>query len=275
MTQDPYYVYVLCDPRKPGEFKYGKWKFTHEPFYVGKGKGSRALRHFQDYIRNSASQNYNTRKTKRIAAIHKETGLEPVVKYCRGLTEESAYDLEARVVAKIGRGRHGPLVNLTDGGLGGTGADRLPFTPERSAAMSRIQKESASAKGEDYWKAQGKKTTEYWERIRIEDPEEYQRYCEKNRDGIVKRWEQPGAKEKQSEGQRAIINARYASMTDVDKAKLKLKQRLGHLLRRLQSDKKKASVKEVVYAFIQSSRHKLPERFNRAADKLLTQCQLI
>lgn len=275
MTQDPYYVYVLCDPRKPGEFKYGKWKFTHEPFYAGKGKGSRALRHFQDYIRNSASQNYNTRKTKRIAAIHRATGLEPIVKYCRGLTEERAYDLEARVVAKIGRGRHGPLVNLTDGGLGGTGADRLPFTPERSAAMSEILIAKAAEKGGDYWKTQGNKTREYWAKLKETDPAEHARLCSINTKCTEARWSKPGAKEKQSEGQRAIINARYASMTDVDRAKQALKIRLGHLLRRLQSDKKKASVKEVVYAFIQSSRHKLPERFNRAADKLLTQCQLI
>lgn len=274
MTHD-YYVYVLCDPRRPGEFKYGKWKFSHEPFYVGKGKGGRAQRHFQDYIRNSATQNYNTRKTKRIAKIHTETGLEPIVRYHRGLAEDRAFDLEQRVVAKIGWGRNGPLLNLSDGGLGGNGVARQAFTPERSAEMSRIQKESALAKGEDYWKAQGKKTTEYWERAKVEDPEAYQRYCEKNRAGVMKRWEEPGAKERQSEGQRAIINARYANMTDIDRAKLKLKQRLGHLLRRLQSDKKKASVKEVVYAFIESSRHKLPERFNRAAEKLLAQYSLV
>lgn len=274
MTHD-YYVYVLCDPRRPGEFQYGKWKFTHEPFYVGKGKGGRAQRHFQDYIRNSTTQNYNTRKTNRIAKIHTETGLEPIVKYCRGLTEDHAFDLEERVVAMIGRNRQGPLLNLSDGGRGGNGVARQPFTPERSATMSAIQKATAAGKGADYWKGQGKKTTAYWERVKVEDPVAYQRYCDKNRAGVLKRWEQPGAKEKQSEGQRAIIKARYASMTDVDKAKLNLKKRLGHLLRRLQSDEKKASVKEVVYAFIERSRHKLPERFNRAAEKLLAQYSLV
>lgn len=274
MTQD-YYVYVLCDPRRPGEFKYGKWKFSHEPFYVGKGKGGRAQRHFLDYIRNSATQNYNTRKINRIAKIHTETGLEPIVRYHRGLTEDRAYDLEARVVAKIGRGRHGPLLNLSDGGLGGNGVARQAFTPERSAAMSALLIAKAAEKGDDYWKAQGSKTREYWAKLKETDPAEYERLCSINAKCTEARWSKPGAKEKQSEGQRAIINARYANMTDIERAKLRFKQRLGHLLRRFQSEKKKASVKEVVYAFIERSRHKLPERFERAAEKLLAQYNLV
>ena len=31
----PCYVYVYLDPRKPGIFGYGEYKFDHEPFYVG------------------------------------------------------------------------------------------------------------------------------------------------------------------------------------------------------------------------------------------------
>lgn len=277
MTQDnSYYVYVLCDPRKAGEFKYGNWTFTHKPFYVGKGKGGRAVRHFQDYIRNSATQGYNTRKLKRIAAIHMETGLEPYVKYCRGLTEDAAYAMEERVVAKIGRGRNGPLVNMTDGGLGGTGSDRQPFTPERSKAMSKLLKELAASKDGAYWKAQGAKTTEYWKRIRVEDPEAYQRYCEKNSACIQAHWDGPNgkaARKKQSAGQREIINARNACMTDMDRAKANLRIKLGHLLKHLQSDKERTLVKGKVDAFIQGSRYRLPERFTLAAKELLAPYQ--
>lgn len=40
-----FYVYALLDPRKPGPFRYGRWKFEYEPFYIGKGTGSRHLAH--------------------------------------------------------------------------------------------------------------------------------------------------------------------------------------------------------------------------------------
>ena len=42
-----YYVYIYCDPRKKGEFKFEglEYIFNYEPFYVGMGKGYRFRRH--------------------------------------------------------------------------------------------------------------------------------------------------------------------------------------------------------------------------------------
>lgn len=46
----------------------------------------------------------------------------PVVKVREGLTESDAFQTEIAFISAIGRGKNGPLVNLTDGGDGPTGA---------------------------------------------------------------------------------------------------------------------------------------------------------
>ena len=42
-----FYIYVLLDPRKPGNFEYGEYNFKFEPFYVGKGQRDRWKSHLQ------------------------------------------------------------------------------------------------------------------------------------------------------------------------------------------------------------------------------------
>ena len=84
-----YYVYALLDPRRPGPFKYGNWKFDFEPFYVGKGKDNRAFKHLDHTLGNCG----NLHKVRKIAKIRRETNEEPVVLIKRkGLSEAlSAY----------------------------------------------------------------------------------------------------------------------------------------------------------------------------------------
>lgn len=40
-----YYVYAYLDPRKPGLYVYGNYKFDYLPFYIGFGKLDRLNRH--------------------------------------------------------------------------------------------------------------------------------------------------------------------------------------------------------------------------------------
>ena len=59
-----FYVYALLDPRKPGKFRYGKWVFSHEPFYVGKGHGTRYNSHFIEV--ELGIKNHKTNKIRKI-----------------------------------------------------------------------------------------------------------------------------------------------------------------------------------------------------------------
>lgn len=113
-----FYVYVLLDPRRPGNFQYGKLHFEHEPFYVGKGKGRRDISHSLPCF---LKRDRNSRKANKIRKIL-STGSSPIiVRVKTKATEQTAFKLEAKAITLIGRGKNGPLVNCTDGGEGTSG----------------------------------------------------------------------------------------------------------------------------------------------------------
>lgn len=110
-----YYVYVYLDPRKRGNFKYTNISFECEPFYVGKGKADRFLKHLTENKRH-----YKNNKIKAIL----NAGLKPIiVKLYENLNEEDSFIKEMEVIKIIGRLdlNLGPLTNLTDGGEGHSG----------------------------------------------------------------------------------------------------------------------------------------------------------
>lgn len=93
-----YFVYALCDPRKPGNFKYDDLIFTFEPFYIGKGHGNRPQQHWF----SSAERKYNKIKSNKISSI-KTAGLVPiVVKVMEGLEQDRAFMMETACIIKIG-----------------------------------------------------------------------------------------------------------------------------------------------------------------------------
>ncbi len=111
-----FYVYVYCDTRKPGSFIYGDLKFDYEPFYVGKGKGMRMYSHLFLKEKN----NFKNRKIQKIL----NEDLEPLIlKIKENLSENEAFEIEKEIIKIIGRGKLGPLTNLTSGGEGSSEND--------------------------------------------------------------------------------------------------------------------------------------------------------
>ena len=115
-----FYIYALLDPRYCGPFWYEELGviFDYLPIYIGKGKGSRCYDHFCKS--NLKEHNY---KNNLIKKIFNETNHFPSVKIIeKDLSEEISFRLEKFYISIIGRTdlKTGPLVNMNDGGIGGT-----------------------------------------------------------------------------------------------------------------------------------------------------------
>lgn len=119
------YVYVYLDPRKPGCYIYDNdVSFEYEPFYVGKGSGSRDKVHLNE-AKNKKKLSYgkfkNNRKTARISAIIK-SGLEPIIiRLLDDVTDVEAesfeHNLTEHIIGRLNENK-GPLLNIIPGGTG-------------------------------------------------------------------------------------------------------------------------------------------------------------
>ena len=117
ITLDRFYVYVLLDLRKSGDFNFGDLNFKNQPYYVGKGSGRRCFKHFEE---SEFKRPYNKHKnniTKKIL----EAGFSPkdcVFFLAENLLEEESLRLETEIIARIGTTslKTGPLSNKNDGG---------------------------------------------------------------------------------------------------------------------------------------------------------------
>ena len=141
-----FYVYALLDPRKPGYYRYGRWVFHYEPFYIGKGKANRIHLHGK----KQDTDKQNRYKTRKINSIKRE-GYELVRVIKRsGLTEKQAHTLECTLIARVGRNNQGqgPLTNLTDGGEGTCG--RIHKRKSKKQTSNSVAGSWASLKPEQY-----------------------------------------------------------------------------------------------------------------------------
>lgn len=133
---DPvFYVYVLMDSGKPGPFSYTlphegpTISFSHEPFYVGKGKGRRRNAHVQ----LAKSSKTKSHKLNRIRKILNAGNRIIVRRVSSELVEPVALAKEIALIAAIGRARarEGPLTNATIGGEGVSGMEISDQTRRR------------------------------------------------------------------------------------------------------------------------------------------------
>jgi hypothetical protein len=110
-----FYVYALLDPRKSGKYTYEKYSFNYEPFYIGKGTGTRCQHHTGSVELGRCRNPHNTRKIRKIL----KAGLKPIIKIILDcLPESMALKKERRIIKIIGRRnlRNGPLTNIDEGG---------------------------------------------------------------------------------------------------------------------------------------------------------------
>lgn len=122
-----YYVYVYLNPLK-----------NHEPFYVGKGSGTRLVDHLRP---SSINRDPNKHKTSIIKKIL-DSGLNPKIDIIFESEDETlALAEEVRIIADIGRADlgKGPLANMTDGG---EGTANKVFTQEYRNKLSRATKKA-------------------------------------------------------------------------------------------------------------------------------------
>ena len=121
MPNSFYYVYALKDPRRS----------PAQPFYIGKGTGSRAYDHL---VRRDGTKKYS-----RILEIV-DSGAKPLVFILADdLTESQAFKLEAELIAAFGTEATGGLLtnSVVPAGLGGSKRREL-VTPQGAVERAQI-----------------------------------------------------------------------------------------------------------------------------------------
>ena len=105
-----FYVYILKNPLK-----------NNKPFYVGKGKGDRAYRHFKAIDWKESASNPHKQRTMQMI---KNAGFQPQIEIIPCQSEQHAFEIEIQTIKQWGRSADGGcLTNLCKGGQGNTSGE--------------------------------------------------------------------------------------------------------------------------------------------------------
>jgi hypothetical protein len=120
-----YYVYILLDNTKKGNYDNEFCSVEFKPFYVGKGdflSKNRIDRHLVHYSETK-------RKLKKITNLHKYNTIKKLQKYgfdpnfiivCKDDDEKKILEIESKLIKFYGKFKEGGLLtNISDGGVGG------------------------------------------------------------------------------------------------------------------------------------------------------------
>lgn len=134
-----FYVYALLDPRFPGSYTYTfldkTFSLPFRPFYIGKGTKQR----IKDHARLAKLSPARDRKTNLIRKLQ-SAGLQPVeIQLSKLEIEAVALAKEMALISAIGRikDKSGPLLNVTPGGEGGSGARKGRIVSEETKEKIR------------------------------------------------------------------------------------------------------------------------------------------
>lgn len=182
-----YYVYQLIDPN------------THQPFYIGKGKGDRARSHLTPNKKTN-----NPRKDAKIAEI-RNCGHEPKIIYLfENLTDTEAYAKEEELIKTLGRigyDENGILTNI-----------KIDAKPPSQKGKKRVFSEEHKKKLSEKLKGK-KKITPPWNKGLTKDSDSRIKEGAKNR-SIVGNLHQVGQKYSDERVQKIKEKLTGRTMTD-------------------------------------------------------------
>lgn len=152
MTKNKYYIYAIFDPTKTSNLH----SCGFEPFYVGKGCGTRADSHLkEENLIGGNSHKNNVIKKLRTA------GIIPHIEILScDLSEVSAYSKERKFIHKWGRIdlTTGPLTNKTSGGDGPVNKNNSKFNKK----LINNRRNKAKAKNDFLTQSMPKKSIQCW-----------------------------------------------------------------------------------------------------------------
>lgn len=168
-------IYAYLDTTKPGNFKYGNYIFSFEPFYIGKSKTNsvynRMTQHLEFVKNRGINLTNNTYKFNKIKKIL-DQGLDPyIVKVEEKLNLLSSFNLEKLLIKKIGMSikGEGPLVNISRGGEGGDSFTNNPRKEDIRKMRSNQILENNPMRGlrlEEYPSHKSKLSDNHWNKGR-------------------------------------------------------------------------------------------------------------